>query len=189
MDTTQPVQDKRGEPDRVLAALAGLLNPEVDPAPHMSGIAACLDHPEEPVRLLAAVVLGRIGAPAATSLIRALAPQQPTAVRQTAALGLASIGPPAAGAVRELCRCLTAPEEGLRNAAAVALAKIGAPAEPALRMMLRFTNPDALAAAVAALTIIGPPAAAAAPDLELLAARSRPALAIGMRVRPGSRDR
>jgi len=161
-----------GQPDRFLAILAELLKPEVDPAPYLESVTACLGHSAEPVRQLAAVVLGRIGAPAADALIRALSPQQPAAVRTTAALGLASIGAPAASGVRELCRCLTAPEEGLRNAAGVALAKIGAPAVPALCLMLRFSGTDTLAATASALAFIGPPAASAAPELDALAARA-----------------
>jgi HEAT repeat protein len=172
MDTGNSCQEKRGEPDQVLAALAGLLNPEVDPAPHLSGVAACLDHPEEPVRQLTAAVLGRIGAPAVPWLVRALLPEQPTAVRVIAALGLASAGPSAAGGIRELCRCLTAPNEGLRNAASVALGKIGAPAAASLELMLRFPDPNTLAAAVAALALIGPPASTTDGSLDSLAVRS-----------------
>jgi HEAT repeat protein len=172
MDAREPIQEKRGEPDQVLAGLAGLLNPEVDPAPHMDGVAACLDHPAEPVRLLAAVVLGRIGANAAPSLVRGLLPEQPATVRVVAALGLASAGPAAASGIRELCRCLTSPDEGLRNAASVALGKIGAPATASLELMLRFPDPNTLAAAVSALAMIGPPAAQAAGSLDALAARA-----------------
>lgn len=172
MDTGQPIQEKRGEADPVLPALAGLLNPEVDPAPHLSGVATCLEHPEEPVRLLAAVVLGRIGAQAVPALVRGVLPEQPTSVRVIAALGLASAGPSAAGAVRELCRCLTSSDEGLRNAASVALGKIGAPAAAALELMLRFPDSGTLGAAVAALAMIGPPAAQTAGSLDALATRT-----------------
>jgi HEAT repeat protein len=172
MDAGEPIQETRGESEQVLAGLAGLLNPEVDPAPHLAGIAACLDHPEEPVRLLAAVVLGRIGANAIPSLIRGLVPEQPATVRVVAALGLASLGPPAAGGIRELCRCLTSPDDGLRSAASVALGKIGAPAASSLELMLRFPDPNTLSAAVSALAMIGPPAAQSAGSLDGLAARA-----------------
>ncbi|MDR3719370.1 MAG: HEAT repeat domain-containing protein [Bryobacteraceae bacterium] len=173
----QPEPSIQGGPagdqaDRFLATLAELLKPDVDPARYLESVTACLGHSAEPVRQLAVVVLGRIGAPAADALIRALAAQQPTAIRMTAALELASVGAPAAGGVRELCRCLTSSDEGLRTAAGVALAKIGAPAVPALCLMLRFSGPDTLAAAVSALAFIGPPAAAAAPELDALAARA-----------------
>ena len=172
MDAGQPIQEKREESEQVLAALAGMLNPEVDPAPHLERVAACLDYPEEPVRLLAAVVLGRIGAPAVSALTRGLVPEQPTVVRVIAALGMASAGPEAAGGIRELCRCLTSPDEGLRNAASVALGKIGAPAAASLELMLRFPDPNTLAAAVSALAMIGPPAAQIAGSLDALAARA-----------------
>ena len=172
MEPGHPSPEERAELAQVLAALAGLLNPDVDPAPHLAGVAACLDHPEEPVRQLTAAVLGRIGAPAVPWLVLALLPEQPTAVRVIAALGLASAGPSAAGGIRELCRCLTAPDEGLRNAASVALGKIGAPATASLELMLRFPDPITLAAAVAALALIGPPAAQAAGSLDALAVRS-----------------
>jgi HEAT repeat protein len=172
MDTGDSIQEMRGEPHQVLATLAGLLNPEVDPGPHLSGVGACLDHPEEPVRQLTAAVLGRIGAPAVPWLIRALLPEQPMAVRVIAALGLASAGRSAAGGIRELCRCLTAPDEGLRNAASIALGKIGAPATASLELMLRFLDPNTLAAAVAALALIGPPALQSAGSLDALAARA-----------------
>ncbi len=75
-----------------IAALAELLKPEVDPAPHLPAVDACLDHLSETVRHLAAVVLGRIGAPAVGPLIRALSLEQPVPVRTAAALGLAGIG-------------------------------------------------------------------------------------------------
>jgi HEAT repeat protein len=172
MDAGEPIQAKQGELDQVLAALAGLLSPEADPAPHLAGVAACLDHPAEPVRLLTAAVLGRIGAQAVPSLVRALLPEQPTTVRVVAALGLASAGPSAAGGIRELCRCLTSPDEGLRNAASVALGKIGAPATASLELMLRFPDPSTLAAAVSALAMIGPPAAQIAGSLDALATRA-----------------
>jgi len=162
----------KSEEERFLATLAGLLKPEVNPAPYQASVAACLGHAAEPVRQLAAAVLGRIGAPAADALTGALSPQQPVSVRTIAALGLASLGAAAEGGVRELCRCLTDTDEGLRKAAGAALAKIGAPAVPALRLMLRFTNPEPLDAAVSALTFIGPPAAVAAPELETLAGRT-----------------
>src|SRR5450759_5099622 len=152
-----------------IAVLAELLKPEVDPAPHLPAVEECLDHSSETVRHLAAVVLGRIGAPAVGSLTRALSPEQSVPVRTAAALGLAGIGPEAAPAVRELCRALTSPDENPRTAASVALAKIGAPAAASLRLLLRFTNPVVVEAAVSALAFIGPGAAEAIPDLESLA--------------------
>ena len=71
--------------------------------------------------------------------------------------------------MRNLCRCLTSTDETLRNAAAIALAKIGEAAVPSLRRMLQFPNPETVAAAIGSLTMIGLPAAEAAPDIEALA--------------------
>jgi HEAT repeat protein len=164
--------EPEGSIDRTLAELAELLKPEADHSGSLARVALLLDHAEEPVRLLAALVLLRIGEPAIGPLIAALAPEQPVVVRTVAALGLASIGAPASAAVRELCRCLTSPEESLRGAASVALGKIGPAAATALQVMLRFPNADAVAGAVSALALIGPPGAAAIPDLDALALRS-----------------
>ncbi len=172
MDSGNSIEsDLRSGPEEArVAALAELVKPEARPVDYLAAVDACLDHPSEPVRHLASLVLGRIGAPAVGPLVRALNKAQPVPVRTAAALALASTGPDAAPAVRELCRALTSPDETLRTAASVALAKIGAPAVPDLRLMLRFSDPAVVAAAVFALGWAGPPAAEAVPDLEVLAA-------------------
>jgi HEAT repeat protein len=157
-------------------ALADLLQPGADPSPHLERVGACVSDPSESLRLAALPVLGRIGAPAASYLAAALDLRQPDNIRATAAAVIAGIGPPAVIAVRGLCRCLTSPDPTLRDAAAVALAKIGEAAVPSLRLMLQFSAPETVAAAVGALAFIGPPAAATAPELEALAARSPQAL-------------
>jgi HEAT repeat protein len=172
MDADHSIESglRSGAEETRVAALAELLKPEADPAPHLAAVDACLDHPSETVRHLASVVLGRVGAPAVGSLVRALSPAQPIPVRTAAALGLAGVGPDAAPAVRELCRSLTSSNETLRTTASVALSKIGAPAASSLRLMLRFTDQAVVAAAVSALGFIGPPAAEVIPDLDVLAA-------------------
>lgn len=153
-----------------VAALAELAPPERDPAPYHADIAACLEHPSEPVRQVAVLLLGRIGAPAAGALTRALEPGQPPGVRLAAAQVLAAIGPHASPAIRELCRALTAADEGLRYQASLALGRIGAPAVPWLERMLQFSDPLALAAAVDGLGHVGPPASHAAPEIQRLGA-------------------
>ena len=158
-----------GEGARV-AALAELAPPERDPAPYYADLAACLEHLSEPVRQGATLLLGRIGAPAAGALTRALEPNQPPGVRLCAAQALAALGPAAAPAMRELCRAITAPEDGLRRQAALALGGIGAPASPWLHRMLQFSDPLAVCAAVDGLGLVGPPAAHAAPDIQRLGA-------------------
>jgi HEAT repeat protein len=150
------------------SALAELLNPEVDPAPHLRDVAMSLANESEPERQLAVVVLGRIGEPAAEHLIHALDPAQPDIVRTTAATVLAGLSPPVVSAVRSLCRCLTSPEESLRTVASLALGKIGAPAVPSLRLLLKFSDPDVVAAAISSLSMIGTPAAESLGDLEVL---------------------
>jgi HEAT repeat protein len=93
-------------------------------------------------------------------------------VRQMAAAVLGKIGAPAAEAVRPLCRCLTAPQDELRAVAAFSLGRIGPAAVPALRLMLQFSDPRAVAAAVSALSQIGPEARESLADLEGTAPRA-----------------
>jgi HEAT repeat protein len=167
-----PRQLRAAEKHHRLAALGQLMAADADPSPYLAEVAASLDHPEEPVRQLAVAVMGRIGAPAVEHLARALDAAQPEAVRMFAAGALANIGPPAAPAVRSLCRCLTANEDGLRTLASLALARIGAASVPSLRVMLQFSDPRAVVATVTALTQIGPAARDALADLQVLAPRS-----------------
>lgn len=143
--------------------------------PDLGEVTACLQDESESVRVLAAAVLGRLGPPAVASLIQGLAKTQPVPVRSAAACGLAAIGPDAVPAISELCRCLTADDDGLRDVAAVALGKIGSPAIPALQRMRQFSNPLVVDAAVSALNAIGPPDASVLPDLERDMAHPDPA--------------
>ncbi len=106
------------EKDPRLVALAELVKPENDAAPFLADVAVSLEYPADDVRKLAVAVLGRIGAPAVAALTRALAEDQGVEVRTFAAQALATIGPDAAPATRELCRALTSPEDGLRSIAA-----------------------------------------------------------------------
>jgi HEAT repeat protein len=154
-----------------LADLAQLLLPEADPLVQIEAVAACLGKPQEQVRQVAAVVLGRIGEPAAGHLTAALDPGQPDSVRIAAALGIAAIGAPASAAVRPLCRCLTSPCGELRSVASVALAKIGPAAVPALRIVLQFSDLAVVGAAVSALSYIGPAAAESLADIQNLSVR------------------
>lgn len=143
--------------------------------PDLGEVTACLQDESEQVRLLAAVVLGRLGSPAVPALIQALAKTQPVPVRAAAGCSLATIGPDAAPATAELCRCLTAEEDNLREVAVVALSKIGAPAVPWLQKMRQFSDPVVVEAAVSALNLIGPPDATVLPELERAMAHPDPA--------------
>jgi HEAT repeat protein len=156
------------------AALAEILQSGVDVSPHINAVAACLTDPFEPLRILALLLLARIGAPAAEFLALALSRRQPDGFRATAAAILAGMGPSAAAAVPGLCRCLDSPDETLRKAAGIALAKIGEPAVPALRLILPLSNHEAVSAAVDALALIGRPAESVVRELDALAVTSPP---------------
>ncbi len=143
--------------------------------PGLSEVAACLQDESEPVRVLACVVLGRFGPTGVPGLIQGLAKTQPAPVRSIAACNLASLGPDAAPAIGELCRCLTAEDDSLRDAAVVALAKIGTPAVPFLQRMLQFSNPAVVDAAKSALNAIGPPDTSVLPALQHQMAHPDPA--------------
>jgi HEAT repeat protein len=156
------------------AALAEILQSGVDVSPYINAVAACLNDPFEPLRILALMLLARIGAAATEFIALALSRRQPESFRATAAAILAGIGPSAAPAVRGLCRCLDSSDETLRKSAGIALAKIGEPAAPPLRLILPLTNPEAVAAAVDALALIGLPAESAVPELDALAIASPP---------------
>lgn len=153
------------------SAVLELLQSGADAAPHVKALADCLSDPSESLRLLALLLLGRLGAPAAEYLAAALDPLQPESFRAVAAAIIAGIGPEASASIRNLCRCLTSTDGTLRNAAAIALGKTGEAAVPSLRRMLQFPNPETVAAAIESLTMIGPPAAEAVPDIEALAPR------------------
>jgi HEAT repeat protein len=153
------------------AALARLFQSGADASPYRQALSACVRDPSEPLRIPALLLLSRMDVPAVDALILGLDPQQPVSVRTVAAALIAGLGPTAAAAVRELCRCLTAEDESLRKAATVALAKIGEPAVPSLRILLQFSNPQPVAAAIEALAMIGRPAAPAAAEIEAAAAR------------------
>ncbi len=123
-----------------------------------------------PVRLAAAVALGKIGADAREAvpeLTRALADTDPR-VRGEAAAALGAIGPKAAAAVPELARMAVGEEEDLlADLVAKALGEIGAPAVPALISMVRTGKPKVRVRAMTAIGAIGPKADAALPELSL----------------------
>jgi HEAT repeat protein len=165
-------QLRAAEKHQRLAALGQLMAKDADASPYLADVAASLDHAEVAVRQVAAVVLGRIGAPAAEHLARGLDPAQPATIRMVVAGALGNIGAPAAPAVRPLCRCLTAPEDNLRAIASFALGRIGPASVPALRLMLQFSDPRTVASAVGALSQIGPEARESLADLETIAPRA-----------------
>jgi HEAT repeat protein len=82
-----------------LAALGQLMAADVDASPHLAEVAASLDHPEASVRQLAAVVLGRIGAPAVRPLCRCLTASE-DGLRAIASFALGRIGPASVPALR-----------------------------------------------------------------------------------------
>ena len=121
-----------------------------------------------PIRLAAAVALGRIGPEsraAVPDLVRAL--RDPDArVRSETAQALGAIGPAAGAAVAELVRMMSRDaDDEVADLAAEALGRIGAAAVPAVSEILRGRDPDARIRAVKALGAAGPKAAAATADL------------------------
>jgi len=167
-----PRQLRAVEKHHRLAALGQLMAAEVDPSPYLADVALSLDHPEVSVRQVAAVVLGRIGAPAVGHLARALDPAQPAMIRMIVAGVLANLGAAAAPPVPPLCRGLTAPQDALRAIASFALARIGPASVPALRLMLQFSDPGTVTGAISALSQIGPGAGESLADLEAMAPRA-----------------
>jgi len=169
-DLKQRLSDEQGEVRA--AALAELLQSGADVLPYINEVAARIGDPMESVRLMALQLLAKIGAPAAEYFTLALSRQQTDGFRAVAAAMLAAMGPPPAGVVRGLCRCLISMDATLRNAATVSLAKIGATAVPSLRLVLPTSSPEAVAAAVDALAMIGRSAEAAGPELQALSVNS-----------------
>ena len=174
--TTPTMQQRLSDTDENvrLSALAELLKSEAQPAQFVEDVAASLDHANEIVGQLAAVVLGQVaaqgdaGAQAVPALIRGLDESHPKSVRVFAASGLARAGPAAAPALDPLCRAMTAADPKLQFQAAFALSRIGAPAVPWLRRMLRASDPAVVSAAADALGWIGRPAKESAEDLRSL---------------------
>ena len=119
-----------------LSALAEFLHPGLDAAPQREAIAARLNDANPDARLLAVVLLGRMGAPGAQDLAGALAETQPAPVRAAAAAALAGIGTQAVAATGALCDALGSEDAALRATAALALSKIGEGAVPALTGLL-----------------------------------------------------
>jgi HEAT repeat protein len=161
------------KPEARLAALGEALKPGA-PLPAPEAVASLLEDPEETVRQLAVVLLGRIGPPAVPALTRALGEKQPVVVRAFAASGLAQAGPAAAPAAEALGKCLESSEEKLKITAGLALSRIGAAALPVLRRALSAREAATAALAARALGWMGKVAAPAAEDLKRLSAAAAP---------------
>jgi HEAT repeat protein len=180
--TATTIQGRLGDENEHvrLAALAELMMPEAEPEQVVESVAASLDHSNEAVRQLAAVVLGQVAAQgesgkhAVPALARALDEAQPKSVRVLAASGLSRAGPDAAPAIEPLCRAMTSPDKTLRASASLALGKIGAPAVPWLRRLLRLPESATVCAAADALALVGRPAKDAVEDLRSLRAGPDP---------------
>ena len=157
-----------------VAGLAELAGSGRVPAHAVGPVVACLEDPSPQVRTLAAAALGHAGTPAASALVYGLDPRQSSSVRVAAASALSQIGPGAAVAVGELCRCLESPEATLRWHASLALGRIGGPAVPALREMLRSPDAAARSAAIDALAWMGPAVPGAVNEVRRLASPGSP---------------
>ena len=150
-----------------LPALAAFFHPQIDTLPQCATIAARLNDVNPNARVLAVVLLGRMGAPAAQDLAATLDKTQPMPVRAAAASALATIGASAVAATGALCEVLGDKDAPLRTAAALALSKIGDGAVPALTSLLG--QAPLPVEALLALAWIGQPAASAAQHLHRLA--------------------
>ena len=150
-----------------LPALAAFFHLQTDPIQQYAPIAARLNDVNPNARVLAVVLLGRMGAPAAQDLAATLDKVQPMPVRVAAASALASIGAPAVAATGALCEVLGDKDAPLRTAAALALSKIGAGSVPALTRLLGQSPLPV--EALLALAWIGQPAASAEQHLHRLA--------------------
>ena len=133
----------------------------------MLGIGAMTDE-DGPIRLAAAVALGKIG-PAARSavpaLVQALADPD-SRVRGEAAAALGEIGPDAAKAVSELARLSAGGgDDPVADLATQALGELKAAAVPALTEVLRRGSQEARVRVMKALGEVGSLASAAIPDL------------------------
>ena len=159
------------------SAMAELISSTTVDASMVEGVAACLNDTNRSIREVAAVALGRIGAPAVTYLIEALNERQPVSVRIAAASGLGRAGAAAAAAIPQLCRCLESSERLLRWHAGFALSKMGRSAMAALRAMLSSTDEAVLCAVITCFRWMGTEARdAIEPIKRLIASSSSPTL-------------
>jgi len=141
-------------------------------------IAACLNDPEENVRILAVETLAKWGGVAVPFIAKALAPEQPEPVRVAAASCLGRLGSEAEPTVVSLSSCMESDDDLLRWHAGFALSKIGAPAFPELKNKLASDNPKTVMAAVQALGWMEKNAVEAVETIEALAEKKDPELTI-----------
>jgi HEAT repeat protein len=181
MSAPRPLEERLRDADEGirLGATAEAYLVEAPPAAHREVLARLLADPNEDIRKLAALALGRIGPAAFGDLARALDAGQPAPVRAVACQAAGAHGPAAAPLAALLCACLKAPEEGVRIAAWVAIGRVGASAVPQLVRVLEESN-DAgtLVAAADAAGAIGKDAGPAEDALKR--ASTHPARQVGL---------
>ena len=156
-----------------LAALGEALKPGAA-LPAAEAVAPLVEDPEETVRQLAVVLLGRMGAAGVPALSRALGERQPAVVRAFAASILAQAGPAAASAAEPLGKCLESSEEKLGITAGLALSRIGSGALPVLRRALAAREAATAVLAARALGWMGKDGSPALEDLKRVAAAPGP---------------
>ena len=150
----------------------GMLGPGArDAVPALGQVLCGSDHQ---ARAEASAALARIGEPALSVLLEALA--NPSAEVRRAGVGaLAQLGPEAQGAVPAVARLLLDSDESVRAAAAYALQAIGAPAAKTLGQAMEQGDDHARGAAVQALLAITRSLRQAEPGLVKMAQSDNPA--------------
>lgn len=163
-----------------LGAAAEAYQRKEPPAELREELAALLTDALEDARKVAALALGRIGAPAFGDLARALDPAQPASVRAFACQAAATHGREAAPLAGAIARCLESPEETPRDVAAVLLPKLGPDAVPHVLRVLdsRSSSAATLVAAANAAGALGAEAAAAAEALRRSTGHPEPRVAL-----------
>jgi HEAT repeat protein len=149
-----------------------------DTAAEPRNIAACLDDPEDNVRILAVETLAKWGAMAVPFITTALAPEQPEPVRIAAASCLGRLGSEAEPAVVSLSSCLESDNDLLLWHAGFALSKIGPAAFPELKNKLASANRKTVLATVQSLGWMEKNAVEAVEAIEALAEKKDPQLTI-----------
>lgn len=150
--------------------------PDTEAGPQ--NIAACLNDPEENVRILAVETLAKWGEAAVPFIAKALVPEQPEPVRVAAASCLGRLGSEAEPTVVSLSSCMESDNDLLLWHAGFALSKIGAPALPELKNKLASDNSKTVMAAVQALGWMEKNALEAVEMIEALAEKKDPELTI-----------
>ena len=157
MNSRQPNTTGLGSEDPGIcsADLARIFMAAPDTEAGLEDIAACLNAPDESVRILSVEALSKWEAKAVPFILKALAPEQPEPVRVAAASALGRIGTEAETAVLPLSSCLESDNDLLLWHSGFALAKIGSPAIPELKNKLVSDNPKTVIAAVRSLGWMG----------------------------------